>query len=523
MPPRDDGLRVVIAADGMSATLIIRSHFDPSCEPEAQIRAALQQRDVAITAHVLAAIEEALAQRDAEEPQDYEIVVARGLPPRHGTLGSICFEEKFRELARLPIFRGRTSEPDPPPAQEPAAEIDAGDADGGAAADAEPDEEEGEAAVDYRQRTNLLIVEAGERIARIVPPVEGCDGVDVRGKVLACKQPQPFELSHDDSIVVQADGAVVARHAGMLLEDGGKLKVERELRIRDYVDFNTGNIRFNGDVQVGKGVRDGFIVDVDGSLVVAGLIEAAVIRTTGDARFGRGMAGREKGTIQIGASLSAHYLDSVSGTVGLDLLVDKEIVHSRLCVGRRLRATHATLIGGCVSVAGPVELKVLGAPSQITTLRVGRVESLDDLLDQTWEKREKVAKRLAEAKERHDVFKRAAGKIIGSQVDELTQLVFEVQSLQRNLEKLDKAIADGEATVSRLAQVDVHVENMIHAKTILQIRRRCFRFKQAVRGPVCVVEDAQGRPQLVDVRSGASSDLIGFAVEEDSHDIRRAS
>lgn len=515
-PGKDEGIRITVASDGMTAKVILQPDLDETIDAATQIRAALQQRDVAVTAQVLAAIEEAVEQWDRESGESHEFVAARGLEPQHGTRGCIRFAPKFTDLGRLPTFRGRTAEdergessppePSPPPSQRQ----------GG----------ENEHAVDHRQKSNLLIVKAEETIAEILPPVEGSDGVDVRGKVLACKQPQPFELSHDDSIDVREDGSVVARHDGALIEDGGKLKVERELHIREYVDFTTGNVAFNGDVHVSKGVRDGFVVDIDGALRVDGLIEAATIRTSGDARFARGMAARDKGLIEIGGSLSAHYLDSVRGSVGLDLVVDKEIVHCCVDVGRRLHATHAALIGGCLTVAGPVELKVLGSVSQAGTLRVGRLGQLDELLERSHRLREKVKKKLEEARERHDVFKKAVGKVQGAQADELTNLVFQVQTLQADLEKLDKTIERGNATVARLAQVDVKIESLIHAKTVLQVRQRSFLFRQSVKGPVRIVENEHGEPTLIDERNGASADLKHYAEEREEREetpVRRAS
>jgi uncharacterized protein (DUF342 family) len=507
-PPEDEGLRVILASDGMSATVVVRPHFDPPMDPATEVRTALQQRDVAITAQVVAAIERLVESLEPDRGEDLEVVLAEGLPPVHGVRGRICFEPKVAALGRTPFFRAWVDDEDLEEAEAPAE----------AEAQAVADE-----AVDYRQKTSLLIIEEGDLIAHILPPELGADGVDVRGKVLACKQAQAFELSHDDSVELREDGSVYALQAGMLVEDGGKLKIERELNIRDNVDFNTGNIHFRGNVHVRKGVRDGFLVKVLGDLKVDGLIEAANIEVDGDAHFGRGMVGREKGTVAVGQSLRAHYLDSITGTVGRNLSVDKEMVHCHVTVGGSFLAGHATLIGGCVTVAGAVELKVLGSTSQASELRVGRVGELNDLLDETIALRQQLLEKLEVAQQEHDTFRNAIGKRAGAQADELTELVFKVQILESALGKLDKSIAETEARIARLAEVDVKVESLIHAKSILQVRRRTFTFKHQLKGPLRIIENEKGVPVVVDERANSVADLTNHAIEQGEEPLRQAS
>ncbi len=499
---------MIIAADGMTVTVIVRPHFDPPLDSAAEVRAALQQRDVAITGEVMAAIERLVESLAPDREADLEVVLAEGLAPVHGVRGRIRFEPKIAAIGRTPYFRAWVDDEELEEAAAPP-EVEAEAAD--------------DEAVDYREKTNLLIVEQGDLLARILPPELGADGVDVRGKVLACKQAQAFELNHDDSIELREDGSVLALQAGMLVEDSGKLKIERELHIRDNVDFNTGNVHFRGNVHVRKGVRDGFLVKVIGDLRIDGLIEAANIEVAGDAHFCRGMVGREKGTVRVCQSLRAHYLDSITGEVGLDLSVDKEIVHCQISVGRSLLAGHATLIGGCVTVAGAVELKVFGSTSQASELRVGRMGELDDLLDETVALQQHLREKLEGARQEHDTFRNAIGKRAGAQADELTKLVLKVQILESALGKLDKSIAETEARIARLAEVDVKIESLIHAKSILQIRRRVFAFKHQLKGPLRIIENEKGVPVIVDERSSSVADLTSHAIEQGEEALRQAS
>ncbi len=57
------------------------------------------------------------------------------------------------------------------------------------------------------------------------------------------------------------------------------------------MDFSTGNIDFEGDVRVLKGIRDIFEVRATGNIEVGGLIEASTIDAGGSVFAKGGMAG----------------------------------------------------------------------------------------------------------------------------------------------------------------------------------------------------------------------------------------
>ena len=115
--------------------------------------------------------------------------------------------------------------------------------------------------------------------------------------------------------MLTAAGKFIAQTAGVLQFRANKITISQALVIDDYVDFSTGNIDFDGDVQVRRGVRDKFRIRATGKVEVQGLIEAAHIETGGDFEAATGMAAKETGRVQIGGSLTAKYLECVHGTV----------------------------------------------------------------------------------------------------------------------------------------------------------------------------------------------------------------
>jgi uncharacterized protein (DUF342 family) len=504
----NNGIHVSVAGDAMSASVTLSSDFNADTSPAHVVRAALEERGVCITSQVVQRIEELVAAWQEDPETTIKRDVAVGEPPKHGRDGRIVFEERFAELERRFIR----------PADDEADVVHVGE-EGPDETDApEGDDEEEHKAVNFYEQSALLTVEEGDRIATIVEPDAGVDGVNVNGKMLACRDGKPFKLNHDASIDVGPDGAVIALQPGMLTEDGGRLRIVNELFIRDYVDFSTGNIDFRGDVSINKGIRDGFRVAVVGNLSVNGLVEAASIVVDGDAELRRGMAGREKGDFDVSGNLHAHYLDSVTGRTGKDLLVDRELVNSQVRIGGKLIAPNATIFGGAIAVAGEGEVKVLGSASSGAIISIGCIPAIDEVMQEATEIRSKVEEHFETAQEKHDTYKRLAAKLTAAQAEELTELVFNLSAASDRLKKLDSRMEMLNSLVAAISSVDLLVQGVINAKTELHVRGRTFRFRTDVKGPVRIRLTETGQPVLEDVTSGQMTPITQYATEQGVED-----
>lgn len=116
-----------------------------------------------------------------------------------------------------------------------------------------------------------------------------------------------------------------------------------------------------------KGVRDRFIVEATGNVIVDGLVEAATIKCAGHLAVRGGFAGRERGFAEVGKDMTGKYLDNVQGEVKGELRIDREIVNSELTVVGTLRSPNVTIMGGKITCHGEAEVAALGSPSGVPT------------------------------------------------------------------------------------------------------------------------------------------------------------
>ncbi|MEM7754296.1 MAG: FapA family protein [Planctomycetota bacterium] len=232
--------------------------------------------------------------------------------------------------------------------------------------------------IDFYEVSAFVIVRNGAMIGTVLEPTKGVDGIGVRGETLPAESGELAAIQLGEGLDVIGRSEVRAAIDGRLVRAVGEIRVEEVLRVKDAVDFSTGNIDFPGDVLVNSGVKDRFRVRSDGDIEIRDLVEAAHIETPYNVNFITGMAGREAGTLAVGRDLTSRYLDGVRGSIDGVCRVAREINACDLLIGSRLECPAGAVMGGRVRVAGGCDVGQLGGPGGLETeLVLGWVEEIE--------------------------------------------------------------------------------------------------------------------------------------------------
>lgn len=493
---------VEIAEDFMSATLSLVPGGPPEKPGMEACVTALRTAGVDVTAAVGEAVGALLASRAEAPDEAHTAEVAVGEPVKQGKNGWLELYKDF--------------DPDGASGEEPDE-----DADEHAQAASAP------AAVDHYNKRAFCLVKPGDRIGELHQPVEGKPGRDVRGKPIAVKSVKAYPLKVDATIEKQPDGKLIVRAGGVLVRSGPSLRVNPDLEIPGNVDFTTGNIRFNGDVNINKGVRDCFIVEATGSVTVRGMVEASTIIAGANANLMRGMAAREKGAVRVGGDLEARYLDNVEGAVGGALRVQKEIINCRLSVAGPVESESASMCGGWLAIGGALELAEIGTESGVTTeIALGLNPEVDRQQERADSLFERIDERGEPIEREHDGLARNLAKLSKDQSKRHRSLSKAIRELGELKEKVGLAMRGLREIASRSATVDLVAHKVIHAGTRLRIGGDIAVFHESVSGPVRVMRDKSGELILADLRSGSTSPLNAYAriapADEQAAEISRA-
>ena len=141
--------------------------------------------------------------------------------------------------------------------------------------------------VDYREKFRFPSVKKEDIIAVVHPPVEGTPGLSVLGNIIPAKPVKSVRAKCGEGVELAGNGSVVALKDGRLFVKGSRIKVVNLLTHHGDVDLESGNIRFNGDVQIFGNITEGMIVESQGDLLVEGNAYGSTLKAGGGIRVSK--------------------------------------------------------------------------------------------------------------------------------------------------------------------------------------------------------------------------------------------
>ena len=193
---------------------------------------------------------------------------------------------------------------------------------------AKPKENE-DGTVDFYDLDIIASVSAGDELAELIKEDEGTPGVDVKGRLIRPKKVDRFVFRYGKDISVSENGlhliSDISGHAS--LEDGDKVTVSNIFIVKNDVDISTGDINYDGNVEVKGNVINGFKITATGDVIIGGTAEGVEITAGGQIILKRGIRGMGKGILKSGGNIVAKFLENTVVKSGGYVMADA-IIHS---------------------------------------------------------------------------------------------------------------------------------------------------------------------------------------------------
>ncbi|MCB6609791.1 FapA family protein [[Clostridium] symbiosum] len=248
--------------------------------------------------------------------------------------------------------------------------------------------------IDFKSTNYIHNVKAGELVCELTPPEPPQDGVDIFGNTVYGKPGIMPPIPQGKNVVYNEEkDKLLTGCEGNLSFRSGRFHVEKILNIGGNVDNSVGNIDFTGSVSIKGDVLEGFTVKAKGDITVMGIVEGATLISGGSIILYKGMRGMKSGVLEAAGDITAKFLEDSKIYARGDIQAEY-IINSEVSCGNNLTLTgrRAAFIGGVCSVYNTMNVKTVGAMSQITTLvtlgvtpqLLGEVENLKkDIADIT--------------------------------------------------------------------------------------------------------------------------------------------
>lgn len=272
-----------------------------------------------------------------------------------------------------------------------------------------PLEEDAQGCVNFYQSHEFQVIDEGTPLARRIPPAAGKMGINVEGNVLVPEAGKDIPLGRDCDGTVVAPGdpnLLIAAVKGHPLVSPSGISVDPVLRLKS-VNLATGNISFDGSVEIAGDVASGLSVQATGDIFIRGMVEKARITARRNVVIQGGVMGDDLGRnecdelilrtrLRAGGNISAKYMNFVEVIAGQNISVREYVMQSHLqaqgviAIGQE--GGKGCLIGGRARAGEQVAANILGSDAYIATeVRVGK-----DNLKRHWLERLKQAYKQAQ-------------------------------------------------------------------------------------------------------------------------------
>lgn len=240
--------------------------------------------------------------------------------------------------------------------------------------------EDDDTAIDWKNLWITPSVHEGDVIARIHPPKEGTDGIDVFGNPITAVSQTVNRIRYGDGVTVTENGdgtveIVSARIVGQPVFRDNVLDVLPLLVINGDVDITTGNIDFTGSVLVKGSVLEGFSVRAERDVTVQEWVYSSHIQAGGSCVVRGGISG-EGAFISAGEDIRIGVVEHAAVSASRRLEVFGYALSSTLEAGESVYVqgrNRRGIVGGSCTAGNSIEALSAGSPMESpTVLEVGR-------------------------------------------------------------------------------------------------------------------------------------------------------
>jgi len=374
----------------------------------------------------------------SEELFEEEVLIAEGKDPEHGKDGKIEFKLELEE---------------------------------------EEEEEVEEGKVDFREGENVVSVKEGDVLVKVYTPTEGEAGLSVYGEEIPPEPGEDVEIKAGENTSFSADGTeVIADRDGRARLIGDKdtqeLIVEPVLEIDGDLDYEVGNIKFDGVVIVKGMILDGFKVEAKQG-VEAVSVGKAHVKTEGDVVVEQGLVGRDEGLVEAGGNVFAKYVENCRVKAGGNVMVRQAIMHSKVDAEENVIVDgkrRGDIIGGVTRAGKIIQAQKVGAKlASKTEVEVGisprlrdRVSKLEDEIDLQKDNMDKVRSGI---KGLMDVAEKVGGmdKLPDDKQELRSKLAARAKAIKQRIESLSEELLELKTEIDELEGGEIRVAETLRS------------------------------------------------------------
>lgn len=330
--------------------------------------------------------------------------------------------------------------------------------------------------VDFHHLGNIKPVSVGEKLATLTPADRGKPGVNVRGVQIQPNKVNVSALRFGRNISISEDKCTIySQVAGHVTLVDDLVMVSDVYEVPANVDASTGDVEYNGTVNVVGNVNTGYVIKAEGDIVVNGVVEGATLIAGGNIVLKRGMQGMSRGSLQAAGNITAKFLENSTVKCNGTLMCDA-VLHSDVeCDGEiSVLGKKGLINGGHIRSHTNIAATQLGSTMGTSTV----VEILSDI--EQAKLQIETEERIKEVKEALDKLDRVLITIkktikSGNQISPEQAKYLKVASvskpkLKREIENLERQSESLQKILDAASNVSIRVEGVVNTGVKIVIK-----------------------------------------------------
>ncbi len=307
--------------------------------------------------------------------------------------------------------------------------------------------------VDYHSLDMIEHVKNGQLLATLTPEVEGKPGMTVSGVPIHPAKVSKGALKYGNNIRMDEDGLHIYSEVDgdvTLVED--TVFVSNVYEVPADVGPSTGDIEYDGSVEIKGNVLSGYKVVAAGNITVNGTVEGAVLQAGGRIVLKNGVQGRGKAELSAEGDVITNFIESATVKSG-GKITTEAIMHSQVEAQDEIEVAgrRGMIAGGRVCSTKMISMKIAGSTMGTQTeLEVGldpvlveRYQNVAKEMEKLTNERDGLLQNVAIMKKRL----KAKGSLDEEKVkklketgDRINEIVGLLESLTEEYEQLDQQI-----------------------------------------------------------------------------------
>jgi uncharacterized protein (DUF342 family) len=333
-------------------------------------------------------------------------------------------------------------------------------------------------------------VNVGDWLGEKTKPLPGIPGQTVLGRELPAKAGRDYHMKFDAKSVLELEEGdkfvLRAKKEGAVKFESGRIMVHNHLIIAGDVDYETGNIRFDGDVTIKGTIKDKFIVEATGDISIEspngiGAVEK-IVSKKGNIYIKGGINGRGDAVIVARDSIFVKYVNEshliAHNQINIGLYAIESILKADKVV---MDPIKGRLIGGEVQAEHKIVAGSIGNKQERQTkIRVMGFErqQIKERLEDLQVSFKEVILETNRLKRQLEIFENNMEQLDERAVNSYRNMINQYEEQIDEINRLNGEVVILEDTLRTRGDGEVKIHQAVYPKTYLEIKSLQKRVKE---------------------------------------------